>query len=108
MPEGNLGLLDGGQDAGADTATAPGGCALTCVAAPPSGWSGPYELSETTGGPPAPAPAHCSDGEYPVEVFDGLAIPSAPVAACQCSCGPATGSSCVAPTITLYHGWYVR
>ena len=98
------GLLDGGQEAGADVATPPGSCTLTCVAAPPSGWSGPYELSETTGVAPARAPAHCSDGPYPVEAYDGLALPSAPAPSCQCACGPATGSSCVAPTITLYRG----
>jgi hypothetical protein len=102
LPVGNAGLPEGGQDAGADVAAAPKACALTCVAAPPSGWNGPYALSETTGGPPAPAPAPCSDGAYVVEAFDGLALPSAPATSCECACGPATGGSCEEPTMTLY------
>jgi hypothetical protein len=111
--DGVLGSPDGGgedsetprRDADGAVHEAPGEpCTLTCVAAPPSGWSGPYELSETTGGPPAPAPAPCSVGAYPVEVYSGVASQFAPPALCDCECAPAVGSTCSAPAITLYVG----
>jgi hypothetical protein len=78
----------------------PVACALACIAAPPPGWSGPYALSEAVGG----ALASCPYGAYPVEVYDGVALPSAPAASCECTCGAATGSRCEPPTITLDHG----
>jgi len=92
-----------GPDADDEVAPPSEGCSLTCVGAPPAGWAGPYALVETTGAPSAPPP-HCSDGPYPVEVYLGMALPSAQDTSCQCACGPPAGSSCDAPTITLSHG----
>ncbi len=105
-----------GRDSGADvrdsaTATdsaidvhtdASNPCALTCVPGVPLGWSGPYVISETTGGPPAPAPAGCADS-YSSEAYSGYASPHAPAATCSCRCGPAEGGTCAPPTVTLYN-----
>lgn len=96
----DAGWLPDGAVAPADASEDSAACGLTCVAAPPPGWSGPYELSEAVGG----VAGGCSDGAYPVEVYDGFAFPSAPPASCACTCGPVTGSQCEPPTITLYRG----
>lgn len=81
--------------------SAPVACALACIAAPPPGWSGPYALSEAVGGAKV---ASCSTGGYPLDVYDGVASPSAPAASCDCQCGPPAGGRCNPPTVTLSHG----
>jgi hypothetical protein len=108
--EGVLGNPDGGipeatpdavPDGGEDAMSRDTGCApptQTCEPVAPSGWSGPYEISEVSGSSPTACGAN-----YPNQKIVAGASPNAPPASCDCSCGEAVGSGCAAPTLTLYN-----
>jgi hypothetical protein len=97
----------GGDDSGsADEAASgedsPATCgAGVCVAAPPTGWTGPVALFVSSAGQGAP-PA-CGPGFAAAPVFDGNADLIANQASCSpCSCGSATGVGCAGPVMTFY------
>ncbi|HEY8089589.1 MAG TPA: hypothetical protein VIF09_17135 [Polyangiaceae bacterium] len=107
-----------GTDAAADTAadtaagetgpdspseSAPTTCAgsMSCVAAPPAGWSGPVELY--TGTTAQGAPPACGPGFAATPAFDGNAGLTAPSSTCtSCGCSSPAGGSCAGPVITFY------
>jgi hypothetical protein len=68
---------------------------FVCIALPPAGWSGPGILYEGTGGggEDAPSAADCPPA-FPTDAFDGTRAPTAPAAACTCSCAPPAGVTC--------------
>lgn len=96
--------LDGPHDAPQDVVdAAPDGapCTAACVPAAPAGWEGPLEIYEGMGGPPPPLPPSCT-GAYPTVVYDGTGSPVAPAAACSCTCGAPTGTSCDPPVVNYF------
>jgi hypothetical protein len=96
-------LLDWNDFSGGDDGGTVATCAAPqqCTAAAPAGWSGPVELYTAPTGQGAP-PA-CGSGFDSTPAFDGNGDLSAPPVSCSpCSCGVATGVTCVAPAMTFY------
>ncbi len=91
------GAVDAGGGPDAADAEDAGDC--DCVAAPPTGWSGPVALAQSAG-----TPSELGDclAPYSALALDGNADPIAPAAACGCSCGAVAGATCAPPTIGLY------
>jgi hypothetical protein len=75
-------LRDGGMGQATD-----GACPCLPV---PAGWQGPLEIFEGSGAADAPGPS-CG-ANYPTDVYEGFATPSAAAAACSCSCGAPEGA----------------
>ncbi|HEY1690623.1 MAG TPA: hypothetical protein VGG39_00590 [Polyangiaceae bacterium] len=102
---------EGGGDAaidGAGTDAPPEGAPTTCssgmqcVAAPPSGWTGPvalYAAASTAGSAPA-----CGTGFSSKAAFDGNGgnLTAASPTCSPCGCGTASGEVCNGPLMTFY------
>jgi len=70
-----------------------------CVAAAPSGWSGPVALYSATA---SAAPA-CGAAFAATPSFDGNATLTAPQATCSaCGCGAPSGVTCAGPVMTFF------
>ena len=99
------GFSDGhaGADALDDGASEgpPATCSGTgqCVAAAPSGWSGPVELFMAASG----TPPSCGPGFDATPAFDGNAGLTAPAPTCTaCGCAAPSGESCAGPQMTFF------
>ena len=104
FPEGDWKVTNGTSGGGAggsittstssrSSSSGSGGMACNCVAAAPSGWSGPFSLYD---GPAAGAP-ECGGG-FPTQMYKGHNKLTADPAMCSCSCDPAVGQTCTEST----------
>jgi len=91
-------------DTGAPDQGPPPSCVggQTCVDPVPGGWAGPLALfvDVNPGGPP-PQPAPCPP-TYPMDVYDGVGLPTQPQDQCNCTCATSTGGKCGSTTVTIY------
>jgi hypothetical protein len=70
------------------------GAGAACAPAVPNGWTGPLVLWEGSG-----TAQSCATGFSPA--FSGGSNAAMPSAQCTCNCGPPTGVTCSAPTLTF-------
>lgn len=92
----------GTDDLGSGSSGGEPSCAergMTCVAAAPAGFLGPFAWLER----PADAPADCT-APFPRSLVEAFSELSAPAAACDCNCGPLTNADCGPAAVDRHSG----
>lgn len=92
----------GSDDTATDASSGEPGCAergMTCVAAAPPGFLGPFAWLER----PADAPVECAS-PFPQALVEAFSELSAPAAACDCRCGPLNNAQCGPASVDRYGG----
>lgn len=72
---------------------------MTCVAAAPAGFAGPFAWLER----PADAPTRCTE-PFPEPLVEAFSELSAPAVGCDCNCGPLNNAECGPAAIERHSG----